>query len=377
MKKRIAALALLAVLAMSMVPAALADNDARVNLEVTVDDDSDDSLEIQIEIESDAKVEIEQNGVKEEYRLETTDIDVVLADVAARVDLSVEEVEAIAEIEIESRSGDSDDSRFEYRTRTRINDGLEYREEIRLRVEHAKEIREEVRERIELGKNALHEARIELEQCKEDNCIEAKFRARVAATEHLEHIAEEITASIDRLEAQVADNSHLSAEEKVALQASLENAKADVAAQLEVVASIDEEATTAEEIREITASLKQTWQDIRLVHKQTVAYLVSARFDAAVATHEHILERMNSLTVETDDQAVLDAQAAFQAHADAVAEAIVEADATLDAVADGEATLEEWHRQQLEIQNLLKESHQLLRDFMVAYRASIDTTLEV
>ena len=281
------------------------------------------------------------------------------------------------EVEEEIEDDDTDEDKPEFRREIR-NDRLEIkerfkdkqteiREEFKQRIDNFKEERKVIIKQLIDERQELRDARLSFQACEED-CDDQKDVVRDAAKKHLDHIANSIIKSIERLEDKVSNSKQLLDEEKEELLTDLGTAKDNVLAQQETVAELGENAT-AKEIRTLAQELRKTWQDVKHTHQFTVAKLTSAQLEHAVEKHHTLAERMDTLAAETDDESVTEAHQAFLAHLEDIEIEKAEALEVLSSIGD-EYTIEDWREEQHDVRELFRDSGKLVRDFMKAHRAT-------
>src|SRR3989338_3871213 len=249
--QKLAAVMMLLVFVMSIMPVALAENTAEgdedvnveINVEASVDntDDNNDSDNENDETEVEVEAEVKENNNRKPFK------------VVKQIKKEVSREERVL---------------VEYKMkldRTRKN------------FEQAQENYRAAKERLLNNKESLVDLRKDIKECKDEGtCDELKKDLRIRVKQHLLKTNELIARSLEKLTSKVNDSEVLTEEEKTEALAKINELEAELTAKKEAVEVLAEEATN-EELKAAIKELKEVLQKVRKEQKIIVASLMNSR----------------------------------------------------------------------------------------------------
>lgn len=248
-------------------------------------------------------------------------------------------------------------------------------EQAREKFEDAKEKYVQARERFIENKQSLVMLTEKIRACKDDaeKCPKLKQELRKGIRQHLLKTSDLIERSLDRLVSKV-ESSIMSNEEKGQTLALITELEAELTAKKEAVEALKEEAVTNDELKVAIKELKKTWIKIRKEQRAILAGLMNSRLENVVedklsemsaALGEKISE-VQELGADTAELERL--QAEFLAKVEETQQYQAEAQEKYQQFRNGEADIETWKQAQEQVRQALKESKEILREFLKEYK---------
>ena len=170
---------------------------------------------------------------------------------------------------------------------------------------------------------------------------------------------------MEKLENKVLDSN---VENKDDMIAKIDELKADVASKAEEVASLTAD-TPKEDVRALLKEVKALWKDVRQTHKRITGALLNDKGGKLAGKHNGLLRSMEARIAAAakrghDTAALEEIKDRFEVHRDDVKAAHDAAKAAWKEEGDNDA----WKAAQQEFREELKESKEILREFVAAFK---------
>ena len=367
MKQKWLAGFMIAMLMMSMLPMALADEENREG-ETTAD----------VDVEVGTGTDVHAKGrVQMEERTEATESN-GSTDIRENRKNKVEEKrDHLREVRQETRQQIAD-SREEHRDEVKARTEMRKARLAEIKI-NAREHYENVKEKLGIDRKDYDQERQELRSkekaansCGDDTeqCKSKKKDLKHGVQQHLLKTIELIDLSLEKLMNRVTV-SNLTEEEKQDALGQIATLEEKLAAEQSNVEALAENATS-EELRTAIKSLKHTWQDVRTQQRRIVASLLRAKMN-------HLEEKYTSFS--TVMQSKIDQLTSLHIDASALVELKVKYEAQLEVVKVAQAAANQAWIEAKEAGNVegfrtahekarqeMKKAQELLREFMASYR---------
>lgn len=238
----------------------------------------------------------------------------------------------------------------------------------------AKEKYKEAKERFKEQKEKLQQMKARVKACVDDSeeCQNLKKELRQGAKKHLLKTSDLILRSLEKLINRVKESKVLTAEEKEEALERISGLERKLAAKKEEIEALAEDVTAAE-LREKIKELKALWKKVRKEQRWIVTQLINNKLGNIVNKHEEYYNAMQMRITNLEEQGVnaeeLKAIAErFKGAVDQLKESQEEADQAWREAKSNPDALElakEKHRQ---VREKLKETKKILREFIVKYK---------
>lgn len=357
--RRLAACSVLLLLVISMLPVAFAErNSGRMETKTMIRTDVETPVgEVEGEVRSETEVKAEDKEGETRVR----------GELSTTSKVRVQELRQ----EISEKKGDVQQLRLELKEELRV-----FHEEKREEYQRFKEKHREAREDFEEHRKELQERKRMAKECAEesDDCNSKKDELKRGVKQHLVKTIEVIDRSLEKLTNRVEDSEALSDEEQAtALEAIAALEVRLTTQQQQVEALLTAEGTTNAQLREAIQDLKHLWQDVRKEQRWIVAQLIRSKLDHVVEKH---MEYETTLQAKIDElknagkdttalQAIYDR---FVSETEELNRLQAEAELQWSAAAGDPEKLLAWKQAQEAVREQVKETKQVLREFMSAYR---------
>ncbi len=276
-------------------------------------------------------------------------------------------------------------------------------EQLRERMQMAKEKYEMAREEYKEQKDELKDLREQFKKCdkeEDDNdddenetetndtqmgtnqtsdCVKIKKNVNRGVRNHLEKTIELIDNSLARLTQHVNSSTVLSEEDKQSALASINKLEEQVTAEKEKVLAMGDD-VSKEDLKAAVKELKQLWQDVSKLQKRIVAMLTSSKLENLVQKHQDIADsmqkRIDDAKAKGLDTAELESiLAKFKTAVAKLEEDQKTARNFWQQTEDvSKENMEKWHDALEVVKDDLKETKNLLHDFMENYRELIKSS---
>lgn len=347
-------LLVLGILVLSIVPAALAESGSR----------SETRTKVKIE------TPLAEAEVDEEVRTEVDSDGETRTRVRSEIKTEGDRVKEFRE-EIREKNGEIKELRRELKEELRV-----FHKEKREEYQRFKEKHREAREDFEEHRKELQERKRMAKECAEESgeCHQKKDELKRGVKQHLVKTIEVIDRSLEKLTNRVEDSEALSAAEQEQALSAIAALEVQLTAQKQQVeALLTAEGTTNAQLRTAIQDLKHLWQEVRKEQRWIVAQLIRSKLDHAVEKHveyETTLQaKIEELKSAGKDTTAL--QAIYDRFVGEVAELNrlqAEAELQWSAAAGDPEKLRAWKQAQEAVREQVKETKQVLREFMSAYR---------
>ena len=251
-----------------------------------------------------------------------------------------------------------------------------FHEEKREEYRRFKEKHREAREDFEEHRQELQERKRMAKECAEesDECHQKKDELKRGVKQHLVKTIEVIDRSLEKLTNRVEDSEALSAAEQAQALSAIAALEVQLTTQKQQVeALLTAEGTTNAQLRTAIQDLKHLWQDVRKEQRWIVAQLIRSKLDKVVEKHADYETTMQAKIAELQsagkDTTAL--QAIYDRYVSEVEELNhlqAEAELKWSATAGDSEQLRAWKQAQEAVREQVKETKQVLREFMSAYR---------
>ncbi len=246
--------------------------------------------------------------------------------------------------------------------------------------EHAKEAKdnyEHARERYEEEKGNLKDLRDQFQGCKKDDtsetCVTMRKEINLGVKTHLDKTIELIDNSLARLTEHVNSSTVLTDQDKQSALESINQLELRITAEKEKAAALGENVST-EDIKAMVKEFKQLWQDVSKQQRKIVATLTSSKLDNLVEKQKEIADNM---------QKRIDAAKAKGLDTTELESILVQFKTAVTKTDDDQKTartfwqqtqdvskddMEKWHSSQEVVREDVKDSRDLLREFVHQYQ---------
>ncbi len=128
----------------------------------------------------------------------------------------------------------------------------------------------------------------------------------------------------------------------------------------------------SEELREAVADLKTAWKEVRQVQRRIIASLIQSKLSQMLIKNQEFLNgvdlRINALKNEGIDVSQLETlRSQFEKHIQQFKLDYDETNLILEETKSGHDVLDELHANQINLENQMQQTKQLLREFLVKY----------
>ena len=233
--------------------------------------------------------------------------------------------------------------------------------------QQAKESYGKLKEQYQEKRQLLVEANERVKVCQNaesEDCLQAKTELKNGVKQHLLNTNDLIDNSLERLRNRIEASTSLTEEEVSTTTASLEALEEKLTVERENVAALQAEGATNAELKDAIKNLKSVWQEVRTEQRSVISNLVSSKMVAleakAAGYSEQLDEKIAELSAAGEDVAELE---------------------RLRATYQEKVAAMEQHRENLDdAKESLNEVRESLRQFMLKYneqkQTSVGTTAE-
>lgn len=250
-------------------------------------------------------------------------------------------------------------------------------DQMRERMKEAKDNYQHARERYDEEKGNLKDLRDQFRSCKEDdtseNCAQVRKEINLGVKTHLDKTIELIDNSLTRLIEHVNSSTVLTEQDKQSALDSINTLELRVTAEKEKAVALGDN-VSKEDIKAMVKEFKQLWQDVSKQQRRIVAMLTSSKLDNLVEKQKEIADSMQK-RIDTAKAKSLDTtelELILVQFKTAVSKTDADqntARAFWQQTEDvSKENMEKWHDAQGVVREDVRDSRDLLREFVHQYQ---------
>jgi chromosome segregation ATPase len=246
-------------------------------------------------------------------------------------------------------------------------------EQARERYQEAKEKYQTAKERYAQAKSMVREVKGVIAKCREEDgserCVQARSQIKVHSKDFLSNTADRIINVLEKLKAKVEANEDLTEEQAAEMIEDIDAKIAEIQAAKESAENLTN-VSTKQEIQEAARVLKQKWVKTRVVAKRNAGRLVNEKIGGIIVRAEKLQVKLERILAKLESQGydtsgIEDKLAEFDAEITAANEKYEAARAQLE-------TRGEANRLMKEARQNLKNAHFILKDIFFSIKGIAD-----
>jgi DNA repair exonuclease SbcCD ATPase subunit len=160
-----------------------------------------------------------------------------------------------------------------------------------------------VKDKDHKARSILNETKKHLSACKDgdsEECLELKRKTKHHSKEFLINSAEKVLAFLERLKEKVESSEELDEDQMEDILSKLEENIAEIEDAKDVVENLDNESTT-EELRNAAETIKKAWKRVQTRSKWAIGKLTNAKIHGIIIRSEKLVEKLEKISERFDE----------------------------------------------------------------------------